>query len=278
VSTVTKAVVLARGAGTRMKQRSTVRLRPDQAAAADAGAKAMMPLVAGGASAGRPFLDYVLSGLADAGFESICLVIAPDHVDTRRYYQEVAPPRRARVRFVAQAEPRGTADAVVAAADFIARDCVLVINGDNYYPSTALARLRALEGPGTMLFRAHGLVANGNIPADRVEAFAIGTIDPDGYLLRLIEKPTADALRDAGPNPLVSMNCWLMPPEIVEACRSVRPSSRGELELTHAVSDAIDDLGIRFRVLVSDEGVLDLSRRDDVDIVSAHLASIDPQP
>ena len=72
------------------------------------------------------------------------------------------------------------------------------------------------------------------------------------------------------------MNCWVMPPAIVRACRSIPPSPRGELELTHAVSYAIGTLGVRFRVVESDEGVLDLSRRDDVAAVGARLAAWSP--
>ena len=53
--------------------RSAARLTPDQQRAADAGRKAMMPIN------GRPFLDYVLSALADAGIRHVALVVAPDH-------------------------------------------------------------------------------------------------------------------------------------------------------------------------------------------------------
>ncbi len=67
----TKAVILARGLGTRMRHEDPeTTLAPEQAAIADAGLKAMIPV-------GRPFLDYVLSGLADAGFSDVCIVVAP---------------------------------------------------------------------------------------------------------------------------------------------------------------------------------------------------------
>lgn len=276
VSRVTKAVVLARGAGTRMREAGTGVLRADQATAADAGAKAMMPL--GGSQGGRPFLDYVLSALADAGYVSACLVVAPDHAAMRRYYEETAPPRRLQVHFAEQREARGTADAVAAAADFIGVDHTLVINGDNYYPPSALSALRALDGPGTVLFHPDTLVSRGNIPRERVRAFAVATLDADGCLARLIEKPTPDQLHASGPGALVSMNCWRLPPEIVAACRAVTPSARGELELSQAVIHAIDALGVRVQVLVSEEGVLDLSRREDVHTVGSRLAALVPRP
>jgi dTDP-glucose pyrophosphorylase len=74
------------------------------------------------------------------------------------------------------------------------------------------------------------------------------------------------------------MNCWILPPEILIACHAIAPSPRGELELTHAISLAIERLEMRFRVLVSDEGVLDLSKRDDVAGVTARLSATSPRP
>ena len=67
-----KAVIMARGLGSRMRRASEgVELTAEQQRAADAGVKAMISLD------GRPFLDYVISALADAGFPEICLVIGP---------------------------------------------------------------------------------------------------------------------------------------------------------------------------------------------------------
>ena len=68
----TRAVILAGGRGTRMqKPDAAAALSPAQAAAADEGSKGMMPIH------GRPFLDYVLSSLAEAGIEEVCLVTPP---------------------------------------------------------------------------------------------------------------------------------------------------------------------------------------------------------
>jgi dTDP-glucose pyrophosphorylase len=278
IASVTRVVVLARGLGSRMRQDGGVALRADQAAAAAAGAKAMMPVGDAASGAGRPFLDFVLSALADAGYRQVCLVVGPEHAEIRRYYTEAAPPTRVQVEFAEQAEPRGTADAVAAAEPFIADHHVLIINGDNYYPPGALAMLHQSNGPATALFRAESLVVRGNIAPERLRAFAIGVVDADGMLARIVEKPDERQFAEAGANPLVSMNCWVMPPSIVRACRSIPPSSRGEFELTHAVAYAIDTLGVRIRVMVSDEGVLDLSRRDDVAAVGSRLAALTPRP
>ena len=74
-------VVLARGAGRRMREPETADLTAAQAAAAAAGRKVMMPIGSGAES--RPFLDYVLGSLADAGCVRVVVVIAPDQDEVR---------------------------------------------------------------------------------------------------------------------------------------------------------------------------------------------------
>ena len=139
--TVSKAIVLARGLGTRMRaEAGGTPLARDQADMAAAGLKAMMPV-------GRPFLDHVLQGLADAGLDDICVVIGPEHSVVRDYYIRLAP-KRVRLEFAEQASPRGTADAVYAARQFAGDDGFVVVNGDNLYPVAACRALRVPDGPG----------------------------------------------------------------------------------------------------------------------------------
>ena len=86
------SVVLARGLGRRMREADTAtELEASQDRAAAAGRKSMMPI--GGS--GRPFLDYVLSAMADAGCGDVILVVAPDHEAMRAHYdpsRPMAPP------------------------------------------------------------------------------------------------------------------------------------------------------------------------------------------
>jgi|SRR5215469_4531388 len=98
-----KAVILARGLGRRMRAASLEEhLNPSQAQVADTGLKAMMPFK-------RPFLDYSLSALPDAGFEEACPVIGTEHDVVRSHYT-TTPPQRIRVRLAVQPEPLGTAN------------------------------------------------------------------------------------------------------------------------------------------------------------------------
>jgi len=267
--TMDKAVVLARGLGTRMrKSDAAASLTDQQAAVAETGVKAMMPL-------DRPFLDYVLSALADAGYRRICLVIGPEHDTVRDYYERKVALKRISVDFAVQTEPLGTADAVAAAEEFAAGAHFLVINSDNYYPAEAMRALRELDGPALAGFERDGMLAGGNIPPDRVEKFAVVQSDDDGYLRRIIEKPGPRDLEKL-PRPLrLSMNCWRFGPEIFTACKSIPPSPRGELEITDAVQYTVDRLGQRFRVLSFSAPVLDLSYRADIAPVAEKLAGVE---
>ncbi len=266
------AVVLARGKGTRMQRSEpSASLDTAQAAMADAGLKAMIPFR-------RPFLDYVLSALADAGCLDVCLVVGPEHDVVRDYYERERPPERVRVSFAVQVEPRGTADAVLAAERFAGGDPFLALNADNYYPADVFRALVALDGPGLPAFDPAGLVRGSNIEADRVRAYAILRIDAAGHLEDIVEKPDARQIAEAGDRYYVSMNCWRFGPAIFTACRSIAPSPRGEFELPSAVRYAVRTLGEPFRAVPVNAPVLDLSRRADITAVERWLEGIDPRP
>ena len=262
-------VVLARGAGRRMREPGPADLTPAQAAAASAGRKVMMPIGSGAES--RPFLDYVLASLADAGCDLVAVVIAPDQADVRDRYDVVCRPRRFQVVFAEQPDASGTAHAVLAAEAAVGRAPFLVVNADNLYPAAALATLVGLDGPGLPAFSPANLVATSNIAADRIAAFALIDVAEDGFLRRIIEKPDPSVVAARGDAALVSMNAWRFDERIFAACRDVPRSARGEYELPEAVGLALRR-GVRFRVTPSAGPVFDLSRQADVAAVSRALA------
>ena len=266
-----KAVILARGLGTRMrKPDSAASLDARQRAAADAGMKGMI-------SVGRPFLDYLLSALADAGFTRVCLVIGPEHKLVRDYYETESPPTRLAIEFVIQEEPLGTADAVLAAESFADGAPFVVLNSDNYYPAGALRTLRMTLPPALVGFARSALIAAGNVPPDQVTRFGALEIDADGYLVSIT--PRGDASPQPAPEEVyASMNCWLFDQSIFEACRQVELSPRGELELPRAVQLAIDTMKARFNVVRMSEPVLDLSSRGDIPAVAEKLKSVKATP
>jgi glucose-1-phosphate thymidylyltransferase len=276
-------VILARGLGTRMRTGDPdAPLSDAQRTAADSGHKAMMPIH------GRPFLDYLLSAIADAGITRVALIVAPDHEALRRYYEETARPSRVRVAFLVQPEAHGTADAVLVAAAWTEGQPFLVMNSDNLYPVAALKDLAALDEPGLPAFDADDLVRTGNIAPHRIASFALLDIDRDGYLTRIVEKPSA-APRPSPPAPrspllaprssplAISMNLWRFDSSIFDACRDVPRSIRGEFELPEAVALALAR-GVRFKAIAARGPVLDLSRRADAADVERRLAGVEARP
>jgi dTDP-glucose pyrophosphorylase len=99
VTATMQAVILARGQGTRMRRSDGTPLDEVQRGAADAGVKGMIAV-------GRPFLEYVISALADAGIREVILVVGPESALLRDHFTRVAPPTRTTIRYAVQEEPR----------------------------------------------------------------------------------------------------------------------------------------------------------------------------
>jgi glucose-1-phosphate thymidylyltransferase len=232
-----------------------------QERAADAGLKALMPFH------GHPFLSYVLTALADAGYVDVCLVVPPGDDPIRACFEHIAT-RRLRLHFAVQEQPLGSAHALLAAESFADDHDVAVINSDNLYPADALRALRQMTGSGLIGFQRSGLLS-GNIDADRLAGFALITTDGTGALSSVMEKPTADSVRAARDDALLSMTCWRFRPGIFDAIRATPRSVRGEYEIPDAVAWLVQSE--RFEVVPVSVPVLDLSRRDDIPRVDALL-------
>jgi glucose-1-phosphate thymidylyltransferase len=260
------AVILARGLGTRMRRHDgEVSLARDQAEAAERGMKGMIPI-------GRPFLDYLVSALADAGYERVCLVIGPEHHAVLAHYTLESPPTRIAIAFATQEKPLGTADAVLAAEEFCGEDPFVVLNSDNYYPVEALRALRNTEAPAIAGFSRTALINAGNVSPERVTRFGALTMDDQGFLVSII--PREGDRRHQGAEIYASMNCWLFDSRIFDACRQVTMSPRNELELPRAVELAIDTMGMKMRVVKLELPVLDMSTRSDIASVEARLKDV----
>jgi glucose-1-phosphate thymidylyltransferase len=254
-------VILARGLGTRMRTSDkNAALSGKQSKAAALGVKGMIPV-------GRPFLDYVLTSLADAGFNSACLVIGPEHQSIRDYYAQLRPSRIS-MSFAVQPQALGTANALLAAENVVGDDEFLTINADNYYPDDALLAIQKLGQAGAVLFPAETLVRNSNISPERIKEFACATVDKQRFLVQIAEKqPLSDG------ECLVSMNCWRFNHAIFDCCREAPLSERGEFELPLAVNIGIAR-GLKMKVATCHGGVLDLSRRSDIAAVASRLKAV----
>jgi glucose-1-phosphate thymidylyltransferase len=238
--------------------------------------------------AGRPLLDYALHALADGGVRDVVFVVPPGDSALRQRYDEDAQPARLRVRFAVQDEPRGTANALLAAREAVSaplgassddhgRRHFLMCNADNLYSAAAIESLVDLRGPGLVAYDADALVREGGMEAERVRSFALVDVSEDGMLNAIVEKPSAEHPLMKAKHRWVSMNLWRFTDAIFDACASVQPSSRGELELADAVRISMER-GESYRALTRAEAVLDLTHRRDVAALSARLHGVVPRP
>jgi glucose-1-phosphate thymidylyltransferase len=282
VTRATLAVILARGMGSRLRADDGAVLTAEQESAAAAGAKGLMPV------AGRPFLDFLLHELAEAGVTDIVFVVSPDDTLIRQRYDTDAPPSRLRLRYAVQQEPRGTAHALLAARDAVCaalgapaddahRRHFLMCNADDLYPSASVRALVELGGPGLIAFDAEALLAGGTMEPARIRAFALLDIGEDGALQEIVEKPAEDHPLALADTRWVSMNLWRFTDAIFDDCAAVRPSARGELELADAVRYAIDR-GERFMTVPQHVAVPGLTHRRDVAALDRLLAGWVPRP
>ena len=260
-----KAVIMARGLGTRMKKDSnSADMSEAQASIAQTGIKALIPI-------DRPFLDYVLHALAEGGYTEVCLIIGPEHDAIRDYYGKEVTTNRLQISFAIQEEPLGTANAVLAAESFAQGEHFIVINSDNYYPIEAYKQLRLIETAGLAGFEFEAMVSKGNIPADRLTAFAVVDSDSKGNMKKIVEKPSMAQLAEMDKPYYISMNCWRFGPSIFEACKNIKSSLRGEYELPDAVEYSRHTLGETYALLKIADAVLDMSNQDDIASVTKKL-------
>lgn len=264
-----KAVILARGLGTRMrKQDNSAHLDAAQAKIAETGVKALIPTL------GRPFLDFVLAGLVEAGYRKVCLVIGPEHQELRDYYGKTLGTKKLEISFAVQEKPLGTGDAIRPAEQFSAGEPILMINSDNYYPVNAYRKMAQTPAPAVAVFEQNAMIQGSNIPADRISKFSVVKINPDGTLKQIIEKPDDATLASLKDGVFVSMNCWLFSANIFKAAAAIPLSPRGEYEITDAAQYCIDKLGEKLQVVKFHEPVLDLSSRSDIEAVNNMLKKV----
>ena len=166
----------------------------------------------------------MLSALADAGCNKICLVVAPDHTAIRDYYDGPGRPSRVQVTYAAQPIANGTARAVESAEVFTGTDPFLVLNSDNLYPAAVLRALVDLDGPGLPAYERDTLIGDSG-SAGCVRRFAAIEVARRRLPHAHVEN-TARNTPAAGPTRLISMEVWRFRSQLFSAAR-VPKSARG---------------------------------------------------
>jgi glucose-1-phosphate thymidylyltransferase len=187
----------------------------------------------------KPMIYYPLSTLILAGIREVLIITTPADQDQFVHLLGDGSQLGMRIEYASQPKPEGIAQALLIAADFIGDDSVALILGDNIFHGVGLGR--QLAEPGQL--------TGGRVFAYQVanpEEYGVVDFDDDGKVLSIEEKPTAPKSRFAVPG------LYFYDNRVVEIARGLKPSARGELEIT-AVNDAYLNLG-ELAVIVLDRG------------------------
>ena len=226
-----KGLILSGGKGNRMRPLTYT------------GAKQLVPI------ANKPVLFYAIEELVDAGISDISIIVSVETGEQVR--RETGDGRRfgARIRYIEQPEPGGIAQAIGLARDAMGGGRFVTFLGDNFITGGIVQHVRAFEASG----------ADAGILLKRVaDPQSLGVAVFAGErLARFIEKPS-DRVSD-----LAVIGIYLFGPRIFDAIASIRPSARGELEITDALQWLLD-AGCNVTANAIDGEWIDTGKHDDL--------------
>ena len=204
-----KGVILHGGKGTR--------LRP----LTHTGPKQLIPI------ANKPMSQYALEDLKEAGITEIAIVlgdITPEKVV--EYYGDGSR-FHVKITYINQTEPKGIAHAVGLAREFVGDDPFVVYLGDNLLKDGIIDCVQSFKNSG-----ADAHIALCHVP--NPEAFGIAELDTRGKITKLTEKPKTSS------SDLALVGVYMFRPTIFKAIEKLKPSGRGELEITDAIQGLLD--------------------------------------
>ncbi|MFI2367140.1 glucose-1-phosphate thymidylyltransferase [Streptomyces sp. NPDC018833] len=203
-----KALVLSGGAGTR--------LRP----ITHTSAKQLVPV------ANKPVLFYGLEAIAEAGITEVGVIVGETAPEIE---EAVGDGSRfgVKITYIPQERPLGLAHAVVISREFLGEDDFVMYLGDNFIVGgiSGLVDEFRTERPDAQI-----LLTRVQDPS----SFGVAELDGQGRVVGLEEKPKQPK------SDLALVGVYLFTPAVHEAVRSIEPSWRGELEITHAIQWLID--------------------------------------
>ncbi|MFF4729948.1 glucose-1-phosphate thymidylyltransferase RfbA [Streptomyces mirabilis] len=197
-----KGILLAGGSGTRLHPLTR------------AVSKQLLPVY------NKPMVYYPLSVLMLAGIREVLVISNPDNIELFRHLLGDGSRLGMQIDYAVQAAPNGIAEAFTIGSEHIGDDPVALILGDNIFhgPSfSPLLRRNAQEIDGCVLF--------GYAVSDPGR-YGVGVVDDEGRLVEIEEKPALPRSN------LAVTGLYLYDNDVVDIAKNLRPSARGELEIT----------------------------------------------
>ena len=216
-----KGIILAGGSGTRLHPLTKVL------------SKQLMPIY------DKPMIYYPLSTLLPAGINEILILSTPEHVPFFKQLLGDGSNLGCTFQYAVQDSPNGLAEAFIIGEEFIGEDKVALILGDNIFYGTGLADLlKANNNPdGGIVYAYH---------VTDPERYGVVNFDKEGKALSIEEKPEKPKSNYAVPG------IYFYDNEVVNIAKNIKPSHRGELEITD-VNKAYLEQG-KLQVSILDKG------------------------